>query len=52
MSLNQLAKAHGISKASVCRVLKEEREGVSRGFVPTDNAFIDNEWVTPPISTV
>jgi DNA invertase Pin-like site-specific DNA recombinase len=52
MSLNQLAKAHGISKASVCRVLKEEREGVSRGFVPTDNAFSDNERVTLPISTV
>lgn len=32
MSLNQLAKAHGISKASVCRVLKQEREAVSRGF--------------------
>ena len=34
LSLNQLAKAHGISKASVCRVLKEEREAVSRGFTP------------------
>ena len=32
MTLNQLAKAHAISKASVCRVLKEEREIVSRGF--------------------
>ena len=32
LSLNQLAKAHGISKASVCRVLKQEREAVSRGF--------------------
>ena len=32
LSLNQLAKAHGISKASVCRVLKEEREAVSRGL--------------------
>ena len=32
LSLNQLARAHGISKASVCRVLKEEREAVSRGF--------------------
>ncbi len=39
LSLNQLAKAHGISKASVCRVLREEKEGVSRGFVPTDPAF-------------
>ena len=32
LSLNQLAKAHGISKASVCRVLKEERDAVSRGL--------------------
>ena len=32
MTLNQLAKAHAISKASVCRVLKEEKELVSRGF--------------------
>ena len=50
MSLNQLAKAHGISKASVCRVLREEKEGVSRGFVPTAAAFSDNERVTSPIS--
>jgi hypothetical protein len=32
MSLNQLAKAHSISKASVCRVLKEEKEIVSKGL--------------------
>ena len=50
MSLNQLAKAHGISKASVCRVLKEEKEGVSRGFVPTDPAFSEPKEVVPPIS--
>ena len=39
MSLNQLANAHGISKASVCRVLREEKEPVSRGFVATDSTF-------------
>jgi DNA invertase Pin-like site-specific DNA recombinase len=50
LSLNQLAKAHDISKASVCRVLKEEREAVSRGFDQTDHAFSDNEGVTSPIS--
>jgi DNA invertase Pin-like site-specific DNA recombinase len=50
LSLNQLAKAHGISKASVCRVLREEREAVSKGFAPTDPAFSDNERVTSPIS--
>jgi DNA invertase Pin-like site-specific DNA recombinase len=49
LSLNQLAKAHGISKASVCRVLREEKEGVSRGFVPTDLAFGEPKEVVPPI---
>ena len=50
LSLNQLAKAHGISKASVCRVLKGEREAVSGGFVPTDSRFSDNKQVVPPVS--
>ena len=50
LSLNQLAKAHDISKASVCRVLKEEREAVSRGFHQNDHAFNDNEGVRSPIS--
>jgi hypothetical protein len=50
LSLNQLAKAHGISKASVCRVLKEEREAVSGGFLPTDPTFIDTKQVVPPVS--
>jgi DNA invertase Pin-like site-specific DNA recombinase len=50
MSLNQLAKAHGISKASVCRVLREEKEGVSRGFVPTAPAFSEPKEVAPPMS--
>jgi DNA invertase Pin-like site-specific DNA recombinase len=49
LSLNQLAKAHGISKASVCRVLREEKEGVSRGFVPTDPALSEPKEVVPPI---
>ena len=49
LSLNQLAKAHGISKASVCRVLREEKEGVSRGFVSTDHAFSEPKEVVPPI---
>jgi DNA invertase Pin-like site-specific DNA recombinase len=49
LSLNQLAKAHRISKASVCRVLREEKEGVSRGFVPTDRAFSEPKEVVPPI---
>src|ERR1039458_2172930 len=50
MSLNQLAQAHGISKASVCRVLKEEKEAVSRGFASTDAAFGEPKEVATPIS--
>jgi hypothetical protein len=33
LSLNQLAKSYRISKASVCRILKEEKTPVSRGLV-------------------
>jgi DNA invertase Pin-like site-specific DNA recombinase len=50
MSLNQLAKAHAISKASVCRVLKEEREAVSRGFIQSEQNFGDTTRVTHPNS--
>jgi DNA invertase Pin-like site-specific DNA recombinase len=50
LSLNQLAKAHGISKASVCRVLKEEREAVSRGFIQSEQNFGDTARVMPPNS--
>ena len=49
LSLNQLAKAHDISKASVCRVLKEERELVSRGFERSDPAFSESKEVATPI---
>ena len=50
MSLNQLAKTHGISKASVCRVLREQREGVSGGFILPDSSRIEPKEVVPPIS--
>jgi DNA invertase Pin-like site-specific DNA recombinase len=52
LSLNQLAKAHGISKASVCRVLKEEREAVSRGVAPTAAALGEPKEVAIPIPVV
>jgi len=52
LSLNQLAKAHGISKASVCRVLKEEREAVSRGFAAGVPSCAQNEGVTAQISAL
>jgi len=50
MSLNQLAKTHGISKASVCRVLREQREAVSGGFILPDSSRIEPKEVVPPIS--
>ncbi len=56
LSLNQLAKAHGISKASVCRVLKQEREAVSRGFEQMTSVAARNVEkiidLESPISTV
>src|ERR1700722_9788935 len=52
LSLNQLAGTHRISKASVCRVLKEEREGVSRGVVPTAATFDEGKEVAVPFPVV
>jgi DNA invertase Pin-like site-specific DNA recombinase len=52
LSLNQLAGTHRISKASVCRVLKEEREAVSRGFAPTAAALGEPKEVATPIPVV
>jgi DNA invertase Pin-like site-specific DNA recombinase len=52
LSLNQLASTHRISKASVCRVLKEEREAVSRGFAPTVAALGEPKEVATPIPVV
>jgi hypothetical protein len=50
MSLKQLASAYGISKASVCRVIKDAQQAVSEGFVPTPSADADNKQLRPPIS--
>src|ERR1700685_3531158 len=52
LSLNQLAGTHRISKASVCRVLKEEREAVSRSVVPGAAAFDEGKEVATPIPVV
>ena len=52
LSLNQLAGTHRISKASVCRVLKEEREAVSRAVVPTAAALGEPKEIATPISVV
>jgi len=52
LSLNQLAGTHRISKASVCRVLKEEREAVSRSVVPGAAAFDEGKEVAVPFPVV
>ena len=47
MSLNQLARAYRISKASVCRIVKDAKPPVSDGFVLTASTFIqDKELVS------
>jgi hypothetical protein len=47
MSLNQLARAYRISKASVCRIIKDAKPPVSDGLVPTVSTFVqDKELVS------
>jgi DNA invertase Pin-like site-specific DNA recombinase len=50
LSLKDLAKAYGISKASVCRVIKDAQQAVSKGFVPTASAGADTKQLRPPIT--
>jgi DNA invertase Pin-like site-specific DNA recombinase len=47
LSLNQLARAHKISKASVCRVLNEAKAPVSIGSVATVSPSIENQELAP-----
>src|SRR6201984_2988181 len=47
LSLNQLAKAHKISKASVCRVLNEAKAPVSIGPVAIASPSIENQERAP-----
>src|ERR1019366_9320446 len=47
MSLNQLARAYRISKASVCRIVKDAKPPVSGGFILTASTFVqDKELVS------
>ena len=50
MTLNQLAKAHGISKASVCRRLRQVKPAVSETLLPSVSATTDNKALRPPFS--
>lgn len=50
MSLQDLAKTYRISKASVCRIIKEAQQAVSEGFIPAASVDADNKQLRPPIS--
>jgi DNA invertase Pin-like site-specific DNA recombinase len=49
-SLNDLAKTYRISKASVCRVIKDAQQAVSKGFPPATSAGAENKELRPPKS--
>ena len=48
VKLTQLAKAYGISKASVCRIIKDASASVSQGFLPDASSSTDIKELTPP----
>ncbi len=47
-TLGDLATAYRISKASVCRVIKDARESVSKGFPPAPSTAVDSKELRPP----
>ena len=49
-SLNDLAKAYQISKASVCRVIKDAQQAVSKGSIPAASTAVDSKQLRPPKS--
>jgi hypothetical protein len=49
-SLGDLAVAYQISKASVCRVIKDAREAVSKGLPPAHFTAVDSKELRPPKS--
>jgi DNA invertase Pin-like site-specific DNA recombinase len=49
-TLGDLATAYHISKASVCRVIKDARETVSKGLPPTASTAVDSKELRPPKS--
>ena len=52
LSLNQLARAHKISKASVCRVLREEKMGVFKGVEQSASPEVTESMTYIPASTL
>ena len=49
-SLADLVTAYRISKASVCRVIKDAQKAVSKGSIPTASATVDSKPLRPPKS--
>jgi DNA invertase Pin-like site-specific DNA recombinase len=49
-TLGDLAAAYQISKASVCRVIKDAREAVSKGFPPAPSTAVDSKELRLPKS--
>ncbi len=49
-SLNDLARTYRISKASVCRVIKDAQQAVSKGCIPAAFAGVDSKELRPPES--
>jgi DNA invertase Pin-like site-specific DNA recombinase len=50
MSLKNLAKTYGISKASVCRVIKDAQQGVSKPLSTAASVVADSKELRPPKS--
>jgi hypothetical protein len=49
-SLGDLVIAYQISKASVCRVIKDAKQAVSKGPAPATSANVDSKELRPPKS--
>jgi hypothetical protein len=49
-SIGDLVIAYRISKASVCRVIKDAKQTVSKGPTPATSASVDSKELRPPKS--
>jgi predicted DNA-binding transcriptional regulator AlpA len=47
VKLAQLAKTYGISRASVCRLIKDTNSPISQGFPPAASTSTDIKELTP-----
>src|SRR5450755_4776534 len=49
-SIGDLVIAYRISKASVCRVIKDAKQAVSKGPAPASSTAVDSKELRPPKS--